>query len=128
MRLIDADALDIFLENAELKARKKKKYVLASALNTIRGNIRKFPSAQTKQRWIPCSESLPEEGERVLATHLGGVNPDRQVIEHIYENGKFLLGWDMDLNIDSPTFGQRLMGEVIAWMPVPEPYEVGRHE
>ncbi len=73
-------------------------------------------------RWIPCSERLPEDGERVLATHLGGLNPDRQVIEHIYKNGEFTLGWDMDMNMDSPTFGQRYMGKVVAWMPLPEPY------
>ena len=74
--------------------------------------------------WIPCSERLPKDGERVLATHLGGINPDRQVIEHIYTNGKFTMGWDMDMNVDSPTFGQRYMGEIIAWMPLPAPYNV----
>lgn len=74
-------------------------------------------------KWIPVSERLPRDGERVLATHLGGINPDRQVIEHIYENGKFALGWDMDMDMASPTFGQRYMGDVIAWMPLPEPYE-----
>lgn len=82
---------------------------------------KRFPS---EPRWIPCSERLPDDGERVLATHLGGVDPDRQVIEHVYKNGKFLYGWDMDLNVDSPTFGQRYMGKIIAWMPwpLPEPY------
>ena len=83
--------------------------------------VEQLPSAQP-ERWIPCSERLPEEGERVLATHLGGVNPNKQVIEHIYQCGKFTYGWDMDMNVDSPTFGQRYMGEVIAWMPLPEPY------
>ena len=73
-------------------------------------------------RWIPCSEKLPEEGERVLATHLGGLNPSRQVIEHIYQSEQFTLGWDMDMDMKSPTFGKRQMGKVIAWMPMPEPY------
>lgn len=78
---------------------------------------------QPEQKWIPVSEGLPEEGEKVLATHLGGINPNRQVIEHIYQCGKFTCGWDMDISVDSPTFGQRYMGEVIAWMPRPEPYQ-----
>lgn len=76
-------------------------------------------------RWIPVTERLPEDGERVLATHLGGINPNRQVIEHFYKNGRFTCGWDMDLDITSPTFGKRYMGDIIAWMPLPKPYEEG---
>jgi hypothetical protein len=79
-------------------------------------------------RWIPVTERLPDEGEKVLATHLGGIDTNRQVIEHIYENGKFTCGWYMDLDINSPTFGHRYMGDVIAWMPLPKPYEEGAEE
>jgi hypothetical protein len=120
MRLIDADAFDKYLLGAEIEATKSRKYVFRSAINTIRGNLANFP---TVNQWIPCSERLPEEGERVLCTHLGGLNPNRQVIEHIYQNGKFVLGWDMDMNPSSSTFGQRYMGKVIAWMPLPEPWK-----
>lgn len=81
------------------------------------------PAPQPKPHWILCSERLPEDGERVLATHLGGLNPDRQVIEHIYKNGKFTCGWDMDTDVHSPTFGQRYMGKVVAWRKWPEPYK-----
>lgn len=92
--------------------------------------IKALPSTQSKSHWIPINERLPKEGERVLATHLGGINPNNQVIEHIYQYGKFTYGWDMDMNIDSPTFGQRYMGEVIAWMPFPfpEPYREEENE
>ena len=93
------------------------------ALNEAVERLKELPPAQPERRWIPCSERLPEDDERVLATHLGGLNPDRQVIEHIYKDGKFTLGWDMDMNMDSPTFGQRYMGDAIAWMPLPEPYK-----
>ena len=80
-------------------------------------------SSEIPNGWIPTSEQLPKEGERVLATHLGGLNPNRQVIEHIYKSGQFTLGWDMDMDMKSPTFGKRQMGKVIAWMPMPEPYQ-----
>ena len=103
--------------SAQLNERTQFKHMIADAR-----------SVQPEQRWIPCSERLPEEGERVLATHLGGVNPNKQVIEHIYQCGKFTYGWDMDMNVDSPTFGQRYMGEVIAWMPLPEPYKGGEQD
>ena len=46
MRLIDADAFEKTLESAEIKARQDRKYVLESAINTIRGNLRNVPSAQ----------------------------------------------------------------------------------
>lgn len=48
-RLIDADALDDFLFDAEMKATKQRKYVFASALNTIRGNLAKFPTIEPEQ-------------------------------------------------------------------------------
>ena len=44
--LISRQDFDKFLEDAEKEAVKNCKYVFASALNTIRGNLRIFPSAQ----------------------------------------------------------------------------------
>lgn len=119
------DALnEYFARIGKLKRRGLTKGEEAINLDTV-GAIKTLPSVQPDPPWILCSEKMPEEHERVLATHLGGLNPDRQVIEHIYKNGKFTLGWDMDMNMDSPTFGQRYMGKVVAWMPLPKPYKEG---
>lgn len=55
MRLIDADALEKFLSDAEMEATKRKKYVLAGALNVIQGNVRNFPTIEPerkKGKWI----------------------------------------------------------------------------
>ena len=52
MRLIDADAFDDILADGEIKARKSRKYVLESAINTIRGNLAQMPSAQPEQSEI----------------------------------------------------------------------------
>jgi hypothetical protein len=49
MRLIDADAFDKCLEDAEDKAIHMQKYVFASALNTIRGNLRTFPAIEPER-------------------------------------------------------------------------------
>lgn len=59
MRLIDADALEKFLLDAEMEATKRKKYVLASALNVIQGNVRNFPTVdpeRKKGKWIEAYE------------------------------------------------------------------------
>lgn len=64
-----------------------------------------------EQRWIPCSERLPEMGSTVLMQNTGGwmfvatyaVTPKRKywaVLEHDYA-----------------------LDEAIAWMPLPEPYD-----
>ena len=54
MRLIDADALDKILADAEIEARHNKRYVLQGAINTIRGNVAKMPTIeeQKKGKWI----------------------------------------------------------------------------
>ena len=59
MRLIDADALEKYLSDAEIEATRQRKYVFASALNTICGNVRNFPTIKPerkKGKWIDYSE------------------------------------------------------------------------
>ena len=65
-------------------------------------DIKELPPAQPGVQWIPCSERLPDALDSVLVTSTGG---------HVYisyiVHGEFEYG-----------------GEVIAWMPLPKPYEV----
>jgi len=95
--------------------------------------IRKLPSAQPEQRWIPCSERLPEEDVEVLITYR-------------YKEGE---GDTSHADIDITTYGQMYFGgnkvgnhkhwrqpfeyfesnyEVVAWMPLPEPYKDGKQD
>lgn len=58
MRAIDGDALDKFLEDAEIEAHKMQRYVMVGALNTIRGNLRTFPAITPERkrgRWLYAS-------------------------------------------------------------------------
>ncbi len=66
-----------------------------------------------RNRWIPVSERLPEEGQGVLVT----VDANKWNIEVgscIYSGGTFHSNF-FDL-------------EVIAWMPLPTPYKGGDGE
>jgi len=54
-----------------------------------------------QQRWIPCSERLPEEGQEILATTTDNAWGDVVIIR---------------------TYYKEMHKSVIAWMPLPEPY------
>ena len=56
MRLIDADAFDTILENGEIEAKKQRRYVFASALNTVRGNLAKQSSVSSQPEIIRCKD------------------------------------------------------------------------
>ena len=83
--------------------------------------------------WIPCSERLPSEEERrewidnnldgigylypCLVTRYSSINPDRTknnpyVAKHYYDGEDFVNG------------GEEVCSEyILAWMPLPEPWE-----
>ena len=72
--------------------------------------IRKLPSAQPEQRWIPCSERLPEPGNRVLVSIGGEVDVDWISIDNILHGN-----WYRALKI---------VKETDAWMSLPEPARI----
>ena len=95
--------------------------------------IRLLKSLPSVQRWIPCSERLPEEDVEVL-------------ISYRYKEGD---GYTSYTDIDITTYGQMYFGgnkvgnhkhwrqpfeyfasncEVVAWMPLPEPYGKRREQ
>ena len=69
----------------------------------VRCVLTDLPSAQPEQRWIPCSERLPEERGFYLTT-----TKDKAV---------YCDYWNED-NFDRTEM-------VIAWMPLPEAYRGG---
>ena len=68
-----------------------------------------LPSAESVQGWIPCSERLPKVDEEVLVTMEWG---DVQIAWYD-KFGK----WETDEWYD--------LDDILAWMPLPTPYEGG---
>ena len=76
--------------------------------DALRDTLKELPSAQ---RWVPCSERLPEGGRVVLVTEKGGF------IRHC-EYANYCDFQEFQTVEEGLT-----VHDVIAWMPLPEPYK-----
>lgn len=78
-----------------------------------------------EQKWIPCSERLPEEKDAGILKKLGtnkrsddviatvDVKGERMTVTACTHDGK----WDWNMKYAFPDF------KVVAWMPLPKPYK-----
>ena len=82
--------------------------------------IAQLPPAQ---QWIPCSERLPKAGIRYQVTFESG-----EVGYADFRNKIFLLDGSVKENVWEIEEYYEEDGEVIAWMPLPEPYKAERSE
>ena len=114
---------------------------LTTEILQLRRDLRELPSAQPEQRWIPCSERLPENIRPVIVTwkNTDPASYYQYIVgKHFtgtacYKNGKWY--WysstteDMLAEYgryDSEEFDEAI--ECIAWMPLSEPYKGGEDE
>lgn len=83
-------------------------------------------SSENPNKWIPVSERLPEEYGEYLITWTTsqskrpfiGISEGEETLEYDHEHNRFKFKWLLDDYIKVyPNV------EVIAWMPLPEPYE-----
>jgi len=105
-------AIDAFTDEIQVTGRANAESVKAYVKLVI-DRIKRLPSAQP-MRWIPCSERLPRQGQEVICQcranmikvlKLDACGDWYQDAEHCY-----------------------MSGFVIAWMPLPAPYEERREE
>lgn len=79
-------------------------------------------SALEQTTWIPCSERLPEDPDKFVLIKCNGnyknITFDEAVQMATYEKQE---GWILDGYEEAEV-------EVVAWMPLPEPYEKGMEE
>ena len=70
------------------------------------GMLEDAPTIDAVPHWIPCGEKLPEPTQEVLVTGINGCVYTSRIVHGEFEYG----------------------GNVIAWMPLPEPYKGERKD
>ena len=98
--------------------------------DVMEGALLDLPSAQPEQRWIPCSERLPEEKDAGILKKLGTEKRSEYVIATVEVKGERMTvtactydgKWDWNMKYAFPDF------KVVAWMPLPEPYKEDDNE
>lgn len=71
-----------------------------------------------EQEWISCSERLPETSKAVL-----GYAPKYENVYAVYYDSVYgWMIWSPTLNPISDESFPETQGEIVAWMPLPEPW------
>lgn len=75
-------------------------------------------------RWIPCEERMPDDVEGSYGCIATVMNTDIRTGEEVEVLLPYPVGYDGKIWIDDE--GCECPYEVIAWMPLPKPYEDGK--
>lgn len=128
MRLIDADEYEKRIKPYDTEDPMDK-----ALYNFAHGKLIETSTAQPiieGPQWIPCSERLPGESGRYLVTR--GLNACGSLWNRIYiANYSDLMGIKSEKiwwqgNVGKSDFER--LDDVLAWMPLPEPYRGARME
>jgi len=109
MRPIDADALkfrDVKVTTNEIDIFGFGGYLTKECKGILQEEIWNTPTIDVMPKWIPCEEKLPEPAQEVLVTGINNCVYTSRIVHGEFEYG----------------------GNVIAWMPLPEPYIAEREK
>ena len=124
MRPVDADAI---IQAVCTKLGTKDKKFLLQSEKAIVDVILNAPTIEVPQ-WIPCSERMPEESEWIGTKEFGTTISDEVLVTFESRGKRFVkpmhfqngeLG-GMDKQEMDAIYGE---WKVVAWMPLPEPWE-----
>lgn len=111
MRAIDADALIEKYGDWYTEEGTEEGYI-----GTIKGIVDSMPTIEPEQKWIPCSERLPNQYGNYLVsiedgeTDIASIDPERSTKWSLCDAYGFY--WADSKGV-----------KIIAWMPLPKPYE-----
>ena len=85
---------------------------------------------QPEQQWVPCSEGLPKEKDAGILKKLGTEKRSEYVLATVEVKGERMTvtactydgKWDWNMKYAFPDF------KVVAWMPLPRPYQEGEQD
>lgn len=89
----------------------------------IRKQVDKQPTIDAEPCWIPCEERLPEDSDY----HDLWETPDGAVL-WCKATGEIGVGWYYESTKNWSDLWDNGVKDVIAWMPLPEPYEGERKD
>ena len=120
------------MENREaIEILKNMKWSITTKFNAINNSTKALDLAisalekQEKDRWIPVTEALPEEKDAGILKKLGTNKRSDYVLATVEVKGERMTvtactydgKWDWNMKYAFPDY------KVIAWRPLPEPYE-----
>ena len=116
MRTVDADALE------------KEGWSLHRTIRVDKNTeeyqtkpLRKVPTIEPEPHWIPCSKALPQKnGVYVVTRNISDGFECRNITDACYFDGADT--WHDDTRVNH---SREYLTDVLAWMPLPEPYKEG---
>ena len=111
-----AEYEECYKDCGECEAYDKEKYHCPKFCKVIKETVKEIE--ENHNGWISCSEQLPEEAFGCLVTIMDCEPSTQTDFENILP---YFVGYDGETWNDAD--GKEIPFEVIAWMPLPEPYQ-----